>query len=176
MSDAQPAPYADDQYGRRKMDEANAHIAERLERIERSADRLDHLLRGNGVPGLVAQVAVLDRATIEHAAQLETVARVPAELRALAAIVEAERKARLETLAADRQARKASDEKLDAIATRLERKDAVKEGEKAAVDRAARWLKITAGALAILGIGGSFGLAQMVQNLQELVAAVGALP
>lgn len=156
------------------MDQHNAAVTERLKRIEEGAERLDHLLRGNGRPGLVTQVAMLDQARADHHAQLAVLTGVPTEIRSLAATVDAERKARLAAMNAEHEARAAATEQLEELVQRMDRAAAVKEGEKLAIDRAGKWLKITTAALAVIGAGGIAGGIRLLDRLSDLLAAIGA--
>ena len=145
------APH-DQTYGRRKMDDHAARIEQRL-------DRFDHLLRGNGVPGLVAEVGMLKQSRDDHAAQLAILATVPARISALSVASVADR-TKLDELAA----------KVGTIAEALDREATLKEGERRVIDKAGRAVRFGVALLGVLVVGGGTTMGLIIDRLGKLAA------
>lgn len=140
--------------GRRSMDR---HI----EQLTENLDRLDRLLRGNGTPGLVASWHHAKLEIEAHAAQLAALASVPHDLDELKRTLN------------DAAGKTAELTKMvDGLVASAERARALKEGETQAVAKAGKWLKVTAAALAVIGLGGSVGLVAALERIGQLAEAL----
>jgi hypothetical protein len=134
-----------------------------LVRLEQRLDQLDDVLRGStgGSVGLVELVRRMDEAQARHSAELALLRDVPAEIRAL----------REELAAEDGLVRRLS-EQTQRLVDAEERRTAIKDGERKALDRVAKWLKIGAGLVALVGVtGSSFGVA-LLRALSDTVAGL----
>ncbi len=140
--------------GRRTMDR---HIEQLTENLE----RLDRLLRGNGAPGLVASWHHAQLEIRAHAEQLAMLTSLPRDLDDLKSAL-ANAAAKTAELTA----------KVDGLVTSAERERILSEGETRAVTKAGKWLRITAGALALVGIGGTAGLVAAIERLGRLAELI----
>lgn len=132
-----------------------------LGQLAAGLDRLDRLLRGNGTPGLISRQATSEALVRAHAAQLSALATVPRDLADLKEQIEdAARKSEELAALVEEVLKEAREEAL------------MKQGERRAVDKAGKWLKFTAVALGLVGIGGAAGIATIVQRLGDLARAL----
>lgn len=131
--------------------------------LKRRVDLIDDAVRGDGShPGLVENVRQVSAEQRRQGEELALLRAVPSQLEALT------------------KASGARDERLDELGDRVgklvaasERATAVREGEKKAMDRVSKWLKIAAGIGTALLAGGATGIIALLRELGELA---GALP
>lgn len=134
---------------------------EHAARIEKRLERFDHLLRGNGAPGLVTEVATLKQSRDDHAVQLAVLATVPSQISALSVTALADRK-KLDELA----------EKVGKVADTIDREATLKEGERRVIDRAGRAVRFGVALLGVITIGGGATMGLIIDRLGKLAAQI----
>jgi hypothetical protein len=142
---------------RRSMDPHLACLETRL-------DLIDDNPRGDTAgraPGLVESVRLLSSEQRRQGEELGLLRNVPAQLDALTRAGNG-RDGQLEELA----------EKVDRLISAQARAIAVKEGERAAMDRLSKWLKIGAGVGAAMLAGGGVGTLALLRQIAEVVQAI----
>lgn len=156
MSDEHPANGDTPPRDRRMMD---PHIA----RVERRLDLIDDVLRGDtlGTPGLLESVRLVSAEQRRQGEALGALRDVPAQLEALTR-ASGGRDGRLDEL----------HERVGELVGAAQAEAARGEGERAAMNRVAKWLKIAAGVGAALFAGGATGIVALLRSLGEVVQAI----
>lgn len=155
MSDA-PTPPDPPAFDRRSMDP-------HLSRLERRLDLIDDVLRGDttGHPGIVESVRQLSSEQRRQGEELALLRAVPSQLEHLT------------------RAASSRDESLEELAKRVQtlvdastREQTLSEGERQAVDKIGKWLKIGAGLVAVLLAGGATSVVALLRELGQLAALI----
>lgn len=157
MSDERRASYPSATENRRSMDP-------HLSRLEARLDLIDDTLRGDTTgraPGLVESVRLLSAEQRRQGEELGLLRNVPAQLERLTEGANG-RDEQLERLAT----------KVDGLITAQNRANALKEGERLAAEKLAKWLKIGAGIGGAMLIGGAGGTLALLRQIAEVVQAI----
>lgn len=130
--------------------------------LKRRVDLIDDAVRGDGShAGLVENVRQVSAEQHRQGQELALLRAVPAQLEALTK-ASAARDGRIDLLAT----------RVDDLVAASDRATAVREGEKKAMDRVSKWLKIAAGIGTALLAGGTTGIVALLRQLAELASAI----
>lgn len=134
-----------------------------LVRLEKRLNGIDDVLRGNrdGSVGLVEAVRRLTEEQARQGAELSALKAVPGEIAEIRKTLEARDEIVGEL---SRQTRK--------LVEAEEKRSAIREGERKALDRVSKWLKIGAGLLVLVGATGSSVGVALLRALSDTVSGL----
>lgn len=155
MSDA-PSSSTSSAFDRRSMDP-------HLSRLERRLDMIDDVLRGDttGHPGLVESVRQVSAEQRRQGEELALLRAVPAQLDALTKANTGRDQALREVGA-----------QVKALVESQTRESTLSEGERQAIDKIGKWLKLAAALAALLLVGGGTSVVALLGRLSELTQAI----
>lgn len=134
-----------------------------LSRLERRLDLIDDVLRGDttGHPGIVESVRQLSSEQRRQGEELALLRAVPSQLEHLTRVASA-RDASLEELA----------KRVQKLVDSATRESTLSEGERQAVEKIGKWLKIGAGLVAVLLAGGATSVVALLRELGQLATLI----